>query len=288
MRGLRESGWRAGSARVSQSGRSRRRGLALADAVADLCRGHAGPVGHRPDEDDRCVGGVAPEVVVAPPDNLVQQATSTPPCRAAAARTALLNGTPNADQLVTEGSDEHEAARSSIPRIPAASAVVWEVSTWSTRSAASMNDVDTDERRRIIGLRGMAASSAREVTSSSAKDVLGNTDCSPRAARAELRGSRHDRMIGAGRAETIDPLRVEDVPVPTPAAVQVLVGVAATSVNLSDWECLRGSPAYARIGGLRFPSRRTLGSDIAGVVDAVGSGVTRFRPEMRCTATTSR
>lgn len=53
--------------------------------------------------------------------------------------------------------------------------------------------------------------------------------------------------------------------------------VSSTSVNLSDWECLRGSPAYARIGGLRSPGRRTLGSDIAGVVDEVGEGVTRFR-----------
>ena len=73
-------------------------------------------------------------------------------------------------------------------------------------------------------------------------------------------------------------LRVEDVPMPSPAAGQVRVKVAATSVNLSDWECLRGSPAYARIGGLRSPARRTLGSDIAGVVDDVGEGVTRFRP----------
>ena len=72
-------------------------------------------------------------------------------------------------------------------------------------------------------------------------------------------------------------LRVEDVPMPTPAAGQVRVRVAATSVNLSDWECLRGSPAYARIGGLRRPARRILGSDIAGVVDGVGPGVTRFR-----------
>jgi NADPH:quinone reductase-like Zn-dependent oxidoreductase len=74
-----------------------------------------------------------------------------------------------------------------------------------------------------------------------------------------------------------DVLRVEDVPVPSPASGQVRVRVAATSVNLSDWECLRGSPAYARIGGLRAPSHRTLGSDIAGVVDEVGEGVTRFR-----------
>jgi NADPH:quinone reductase-like Zn-dependent oxidoreductase len=64
---------------------------------------------------------------------------------------------------------------------------------------------------------------------------------------------------------------------PTPGAGQVLVRVVATSVNLSDWECLRGSPAYARIGGLRSPARRILGSDIAGTVDDVGEGVTRFR-----------
>jgi NADPH:quinone reductase-like Zn-dependent oxidoreductase len=75
-----------------------------------------------------------------------------------------------------------------------------------------------------------------------------------------------------------DVLRVEDVPVPSPGAGQVRVKVAATSVNLSDWEGLRGSPAYARIGGLRHPARRTLGSDIAGVVDEVGQGVTRPRP----------
>ena len=56
------------------------------------------------------------------------------------------------------------------------------------------------------------------------------------------------------------------------------VKVAATSLNLSDWEGLSGSPAYARLGGLRSPRRRTLGSDIAGVVDAVGDGMTRFRP----------
>ena len=72
-------------------------------------------------------------------------------------------------------------------------------------------------------------------------------------------------------------LRVEDVATPSPATGQVLVRVASTSVNLSDWECLRGSPLYARIGGLRAPARRTLGSDIAGRVEAVGTGVTRFR-----------
>lgn len=75
-----------------------------------------------------------------------------------------------------------------------------------------------------------------------------------------------------------DVLRVEDVPTPTPGPKQVLVAVAATSINLSDWECLRGDPFYARIGGLRAPAQRILGSDIAGRVEAVGDQVTRFRP----------
>ncbi|RXZ70795.1 NAD(P)-dependent alcohol dehydrogenase [Agromyces albus] len=73
-----------------------------------------------------------------------------------------------------------------------------------------------------------------------------------------------------------DQLRVEEVPVPSPGAKQVLIEVVATSVNLSDWESLTGSPAYARIGGLRTPSHRVLGSDIAGRVAAVGSDVTGF------------
>ena len=76
---------------------------------------------------------------------------------------------------------------------------------------------------------------------------------------------------------TTDELRLEDLPLPTPARGQVLVEVAATSVNLSDWEGLTGSPAYARIGGVLRPRRRVLGSDIAGRVVAVGDGVARFR-----------
>jgi NADPH:quinone reductase-like Zn-dependent oxidoreductase len=74
-----------------------------------------------------------------------------------------------------------------------------------------------------------------------------------------------------------DVLRVDEVPVPTPGANQILVEIVATSVNLSDWEALTGTPAYARLGGVRTPSRRVLGSDIAGHVAAVGSNVTRFR-----------
>lgn len=71
-------------------------------------------------------------------------------------------------------------------------------------------------------------------------------------------------------------LRLEERPVPSPGEKQVLVKVAATSINLSDWETLTGSPGYARLGGLFAPGRKVLGSDIAGQVTAVGSNVTSW------------
>jgi NADPH:quinone reductase-like Zn-dependent oxidoreductase len=100
----------------------------------------------------------------------------------------------------------------------------------------------------------------------------------------DLTGSRRSEEEGNVKAVVYDRygppdvLRVEDVPMPSPAAGHVLVRVAATSINLSDWECLRGSPFYARLGGLRAPQSRILGSDIAGWIEAVGSGVTQFQP----------
>ncbi|MGW6725623.1 NAD(P)-dependent alcohol dehydrogenase [Nocardia sp. NPDC055029] len=73
-------------------------------------------------------------------------------------------------------------------------------------------------------------------------------------------------------------LSVVEVPAPSPGPKQVLVQVHATSINLSDWETLRGTPLYSRIGGLRAPGRPVLGSDIAGRVEVVGSEATLFAP----------
>ena len=58
----------------------------------------------------------------------------------------------------------------------------------------------------------------------------------------------------------------------------MLIKVQAVSVNRSDWEALRGTPFYARFGGLLRPRRKILGSDIAGRVEMAGRNVTRFRP----------
>ena len=73
-------------------------------------------------------------------------------------------------------------------------------------------------------------------------------------------------------------LRLEEVEKPQPKAHEVLIKLAATSINLSDWETLIGKPLYARIGGLRKPAVPILGSDIAGTIEAVGQQVTRFKP----------
>jgi NADPH:quinone reductase-like Zn-dependent oxidoreductase len=75
-----------------------------------------------------------------------------------------------------------------------------------------------------------------------------------------------------------DVLELREIPKPTPKDDEVLVKLHAVSLNASDWEILRGKPAYARIYGLLKPKIRILGSDIAGSVEAVGGNVTQFQP----------
>lgn len=75
-----------------------------------------------------------------------------------------------------------------------------------------------------------------------------------------------------------DVLTLEEVQKPIPADNQVLIKVYAVSINRSDWESLTGKPLYARIGGLLKPGNKILGSDIAGMVEAVGKDVRQFKP----------
>jgi NADPH:quinone reductase-like Zn-dependent oxidoreductase len=74
-------------------------------------------------------------------------------------------------------------------------------------------------------------------------------------------------------------LRMAAVDKPAPDADEVLVKVLAISVNAADWHILRGKPLFSRATlGLLRPKRKILGVDIAGRVEAVGSGVTQFKP----------
>jgi NADPH:quinone reductase len=67
-------------------------------------------------------------------------------------------------------------------------------------------------------------------------------------------------------------LKLEDVPTPRPAAGQVLIRVKATGVNPYDTYMRNGT--YA----IKPPLPYTPGSDAAGTIEAVGDGVTRFKP----------
>jgi NADPH:quinone reductase-like Zn-dependent oxidoreductase len=78
---------------------------------------------------------------------------------------------------------------------------------------------------------------------------------------------------------TADMLRYTDVPKPTPKDDEALVAIRATGVNSADDRALRGEPFIARLFafGLFKPKHPILGSDIAGVVEAVGRSVTSWK-----------
>ena len=74
-----------------------------------------------------------------------------------------------------------------------------------------------------------------------------------------------------------DVLTVEEVDVPTPAEGQVLVRVKAAGVNMAEWHLMTGRPSLVKLAlGVPKPRDASLGADLAGIVDAVGPGVTRF------------
>jgi NADPH:quinone reductase-like Zn-dependent oxidoreductase len=75
-----------------------------------------------------------------------------------------------------------------------------------------------------------------------------------------------------------DILKFEDVEKPVPNDDQVLIKVRAASLNFIDAAIMRGRIPLRLRTGLRKPKQTLLGSDVAGVVEAVGKSVTQFKP----------
>ncbi|MEW9547386.1 NAD(P)-dependent alcohol dehydrogenase [Nonomuraea sp. NPDC050783] len=76
-----------------------------------------------------------------------------------------------------------------------------------------------------------------------------------------------------------DVLELQELPTPAPGDGEVLVRVRAAAVNPGDWHRMRGAPyAFRAAAGLTRPRTGALGADLAGHVEAVGRGVTGFRP----------
>jgi NADPH:quinone reductase-like Zn-dependent oxidoreductase len=72
-----------------------------------------------------------------------------------------------------------------------------------------------------------------------------------------------------GGPEVLEPV---DLPTPEPIPTEVRVRVQAAGVNPVDWKTRQGGARARALYDLPF----VLGWDVAGVVDAVGGGVTRF------------
>ncbi|WP_455222978.1 NAD(P)-dependent alcohol dehydrogenase [Kaarinaea lacus] len=77
-----------------------------------------------------------------------------------------------------------------------------------------------------------------------------------------------------------DYFELQEVAKPAPKDYEVLVKVHAVSINSWDWEILIAKPFVNRLMvGLRKPTKiKVLGCDIAGKVEAIGSGVKQFQP----------
>jgi NADPH:quinone reductase-like Zn-dependent oxidoreductase len=75
-----------------------------------------------------------------------------------------------------------------------------------------------------------------------------------------------------------DVIAIEEVPVPSPDADEVLVQVESSSLNALDWHLLTGTPYLVRpSAGLFRPKRLIPGADVAGTVVATGSKVSGFQ-----------
>jgi NADPH:quinone reductase-like Zn-dependent oxidoreductase len=77
-----------------------------------------------------------------------------------------------------------------------------------------------------------------------------------------------------------DVLELRDIDKPEIGDEEVLVRVHAAGVDRGVWHVMTGLPYPIRLAGygLRAPKNPTIGSDVAGVVEAVGKNVSRFYP----------
>jgi NADPH:quinone reductase-like Zn-dependent oxidoreductase len=88
------------------------------------------------------------------------------------------------------------------------------------------------------------------------------------------------RAIVQNTYGTADVLRLARVTRPQIAADEVLVQVRAAGLDRGTWHMMAGQPYLLRVLGFGFraPKNPVPGLDVAGIVVAVGSAVTRFSP----------
>ena len=88
------------------------------------------------------------------------------------------------------------------------------------------------------------------------------------------------KAIVRDRYGSADVLDLRDVEVPQVGDDEVLVRVRAAGLDRGAWHIMAGLPYLIRIAGygVRSPKAAGLGSELAGVVEAVGANVTELEP----------
>jgi NADPH:quinone reductase-like Zn-dependent oxidoreductase len=88
------------------------------------------------------------------------------------------------------------------------------------------------------------------------------------------------KAIVRDRYGAVETVEARDVDRPEIEDAEVLVRVRAAGVDRGVWHVMTGLPYPIRLAGfgVRAPKNPVLGADLAGVVEAVGADVTRFRP----------
>ncbi|MBT8095501.1 MAG: NAD(P)-dependent alcohol dehydrogenase [Gammaproteobacteria bacterium] len=102
---------------------------------------------------------------------------------------------------------------------------------------------------------------------------------SPCPSEASESGSERTYSAAVSRCYgSPDVIEIANVPKAEPGDDEVLVRVKAASVNPLDYHYMRGSPYIMRLeAGIGSPADERMGVDFAGVVEAVGSGVSKFK-----------
>jgi NADPH:quinone reductase-like Zn-dependent oxidoreductase len=88
------------------------------------------------------------------------------------------------------------------------------------------------------------------------------------------------KAIVRDRYGSAEVLELRDVAVPRAGDGEVLLRVRAAGLDRGAWHVMAGMPYLMRLAGfgVRAPKNRGLGSDVAGVVEEVGPGVSGLRP----------
>ncbi|RSN10892.1 NAD(P)-dependent alcohol dehydrogenase [Streptomyces sp. WAC 05977] len=88
------------------------------------------------------------------------------------------------------------------------------------------------------------------------------------------------KAIAQNEYGSTDVLTLTDLPEPEAGPGGVVVRIRAAAVDPGVWHLMEGTPYLVRLMGfgVRRPKARVRGLDFAGVVHAVGDGVSRFRP----------